>query len=299
MYTRYALFNTSALALARARRVPFVLEFNCSEADFFAEGSQLRFRRLARAVESALCESSSLVVVVSDRVAEEVAQIAPSARVLVSPNAVDAKAFEVAEDVRNATRSKLGVAGDEVLVGFVGRFYGWHGVDRLSEAATDFLERRPQARLLLIGDGPHREPALRLLERFGERVVAPGLVSHEEAPSLLAAADILASPHAPVEGFVGSPMKIFEYMASGRAIVASRLEQIGEVLVDEVTAKLVTPGRADELAQAIVDLIDDPLLRGRLGAAAREEALKSHTWASRMARVLQEISWSRGLDSPS
>jgi glycosyltransferase involved in cell wall biosynthesis len=106
-------------------------------------------------------------------------------------------------------------------------------------------------------------------------------------PGYLAAADILVSPHAPVAGFIGSPIKIFEYMASGRAIVASRLAQIAEILEHEHTALLTEPGSAADLCEALRRLVDDSSLRARLGAAARDQARSRHTWDSRLDDALR------------
>ena len=289
VYVRYSLFNAAATSLAGDLRVPLVLEFNGSEARFETGGKATTFERLGLRLEAALCRSASLVVVVSERVADEVRAMAPTARILVSPNAVDAAAFEVTDTVRMSERQRLAAADGDVLVGFVGRFYVWHGVDTLAEAATRFLNERPNSRLLLIGDGPYRESALRTLAPWGDRVIAPGIVSHERIPNLMAACDVLVAPHAPIEGFVGSPMKLFEYLASGRAIIASRLEQLADVITDGETGLLVTPGVVDELADAVIRLVDDPELRARLGRAGRQEALAKHTWQARVRMILDTV----------
>ncbi|HKQ52365.1 MAG TPA: glycosyltransferase, partial [Pyrinomonadaceae bacterium] len=95
--------------------------------------------------------------------------------------------------------------------------------------------------------------------------------------------------------FFGSPTKLFEYMAMGKSIVASRLGQIGDVLAHEETALLVEPGDARQLSEAILRLVDAPELRERLGAAARREAVARHTWAHNARRVLDAYrSWAEG-----
>jgi glycosyltransferase involved in cell wall biosynthesis len=127
------------------------------------------------------------------------------------------------------------------------------------------------------------------------RVILTGAVEHERVPALLDACDVLASPHVPLEDgseFFGSPTKLFEYMAMGKAIVASRLGQIGDVLVNEETALLVEPNDARELSQAILRLTNSLELRERLGAAARREAIAQHTWTHNAGRVLDAYrSW--------
>jgi glycosyltransferase involved in cell wall biosynthesis len=116
-----------------------------------------------------------------------------------------------------------------------------------------------------------------------------GLVAQEEGPAHLAACDVLVSPHVPnPDGtpFFGSPTKLFEYMAMGRGIVASNLDQIGEVLEHNRTALLVPPGDADALASAVARLSEDHALRECLGAEARRVALEQHTWRAHTQRTI-------------
>ena len=130
------------------------------------------------------------------------------------------------------------------------------------------------------------------------RVIFTGAVGHERVPRLLDACDILVAPHVPLADgseFFGSPTKIFEYMAMGKGIVASRLGQIGEVLVDGETALLVEPGDVEELRGAIVKMIEDKELRHALGVKARQTAEKEHTWTHNAQRVLDEFKSLTGL----
>jgi glycosyltransferase involved in cell wall biosynthesis len=147
---------------------------------------------------------------------------------------------------------------------------------------------------LLIGDGPLRHLVDDAVARHGlaERVTLPGLIPHAEMPAYLAACDILVSPHGrQADGgeFFGSPTKLFEYMAAGRAIVASAVGQIAEALVDEHSALLVPPEDPDALGAAIVRLVDDACLRTRLAQAARQAAEAQHTWRQNAERVLAEF----------
>ena len=132
-------------------------------------------------------------------------------------------------------------------------------------------------------------------ERDSGRVIFAGTVEHDSVPAFLDACDILVAPHVPLADgseFFGSPTKIFEYMAMGKAIVASRLGQIGEVLTDNETALLVTPGGVDEMAGAIVRLVESDRLRARLGENARRAAVEEHTWTHNAQRVLDAYeSW--------
>jgi glycosyltransferase involved in cell wall biosynthesis len=190
-----------------------------------------------------------------------------------------------------AERGKLGIASDETLVGFVGTFGPWHGVLALAEAIA-LVPKDINVRFMLIGDGSLRPEVERRLRHTGDldRAIFAGVVSHERVPRMLDACDMLVSPHVPLadgSAFFGSPTKLFEYMAMGKGIVASRLGQIGEVLADQQTALLVEPGNAVELAHAIVKLAADVDLRERLGKAARKAAIARHTWQQNAANIIR------------
>jgi glycosyltransferase involved in cell wall biosynthesis len=178
-----------------------------------------------------------------------------------------------------------------VVAGFVGTFGPWHGVEKLAEAIKS-MRAEEKVRFLLVGSGSLHTEVEKQLEtevRAGQ-VIFTGSVAHDRVPALLDACDILVAPHVPLADgseFFGSPTKVFEYMAMGKAIVASRLGQIGEVLTDRETALLVEPGNVGQLAAAIMKLVESDELRAQLGANAREVAEREYTWKHNAQRVLQ------------
>ena len=219
-------------------------------------------------------------------------------KIVVNPNGVDVERFR--PDVGGAAaRLALDIRDDEVVAGFVGTFGPWHGVEKLAEAIK-LIAPDERVRFLLVGSGSlHVEVEKRLeAEVASGRVIFTGAVGHDRVPGLLDACDILVAPHVPLADgseFFGSPTKIFEYMAMGKGIVASRLGQIGEVLVDGETALLVEPGNVGELKEAIVKLIENEDLRRRFGIQARDVAEREHTWTHNAQRVLDEFKSLTGL----
>jgi len=172
-----------------------------------------------------------------------------------------------------------------VLQGAIEKLLGEGIPGRLSQTVADSL------RFLLIGVGPLQAEFRSALQKYEKqrRVVFAGTVAHDEVPAYLDAADILASPHVPMpdgKPFIGSPTKLFEYMAMGKAIVASRLDQLEMVLTHNETALLVRPGDAEELAEAIVTAAANCGLRDRLGRNARAAATENHTWKRNAANTL-------------
>jgi glycosyltransferase involved in cell wall biosynthesis len=179
-------------------------------------------------------------------------------------------------------------------VGFIGTFGPWHGVLLLPELVAAVAAGRPDARWIVIGGGWLHDEVCAEIERRGlaDRVLLTGLIDHEDALRLLSASDVCVSPHVPnPDGsrFFGSPTKLFEYMGLGKAIVASDLEQIGEVIEDERTGLLSPPGDVDAAAAAIRRLLDDPELRTRLGNAALAEARERYSWTAHTRRILDAL----------
>jgi glycosyltransferase involved in cell wall biosynthesis len=288
IYQRHTAFNVVGAVLSRLWRVPLVLEFNSSEVWKGRNWGGVRLLRFASLVEDINVGAADRIVVVSSPLRQSlIVHGVPASKVLVNPNGVDPARFR--PDERNdALRSRLGIATDAPLVCFSGTYGVWHGIPTLARTLPKVLAERPSVRVVLLGDGPLRH----LVEDLDERIVLPGLVPHAAVPAYLGASDILVSPHGTqADGgeFFGSPTKLFEYMAAGRAIVASAVGQIGEVLEDERTALLVPPDDPDALCQAIIRLVDDPALRARLGTAARQVAVAEHTWRQNADRLLASL----------
>jgi len=299
VYQRYSLNNFAGLRLARTLDVPFVLEYNGSEIWMGRHwGRPLKYEALATRIELVNVKHADLVVVVSRAMRDElVARGVDAARVLVNPNAVDPDRYSPVIDGADVRR-RYGLEG-QTVIGFSSTFGPWHGSLVLAEAFVRLLARRPDlrnsVRLLMIGTGMQLDGTRRIIAdaRLDDVVSFTGLVPQEAGPTHLAACDLLASPHVPnPDGtpFFGSPTKLFEYMAMARGIVASNLDQIGEVLRHEETAWLVPPGDVDALAAGLERLVYDPALRRRLGEAARLDAVAHHTWRGHVARILEALS---------
>jgi glycosyltransferase involved in cell wall biosynthesis len=203
-------------------------------------------------------------------------------RVAVIPDGV-----RLAPGAPGPVASGLSAGDGRPMVAYAGHLYAWKGVDLLVRA----LAQVPEVDATIVG-GHEREDDLERLRSLagtlglGARVRFTGQVSPPEVPARLAAADILVLPNpaSAISTHATSPLKLFEYMAAGRAIVASDLPSIREVLADDRTALLVEPGHPEAIAAAIRRLAADPALRARLGAAARA-AVGEYGWNRRAERL--------------
>lgn len=282
VYERHALWSYAGMEHARRIGVPGLLEVNAPLVEEQARHRTLIDRSGAELAAARAFRAASALLAVSDGVAEHLNRL-PSARgnVHVLANGVEPERFTpcVEREERPSERP--------FTVGFVGTLKPWHGLENLVEAFGALAEKS-SARLLVVGDGPERpalEEAIGLLG-VAHRTELTGAVAPAEVPGLLRRMDAAVAPYPDLRPFYFSPLKLFEYMAAGLAVVASRVGQVSSVLAHEQTGLLCPPGDAAALSAALRRLEADPALARALGRAARARALERHTWEAVARRIL-------------
>lgn len=288
IYERHALFHVAGIELAAACRVPRILEVNAPLAE-----EQERFRGLAMRDVAIACEARSwtethLAVAVSDDVRRRILAVgADGQRVIVGPNGVDTALFRRSVVDGAAIRQQWNL-GEDPVIGFIGSFKAWHGVDFLIDAVARLRTQGSPLRLLGVGTGPELEAARARAAACGLATAAvfTGAVPHAAIPAYLAAADLTIAPYRAQPDFYFSPLKIVESLAAGRPVVAPRIGQIESLIEDGVTGILYPPDDIDACVSAIRQLLDDPCLRGRLGATAAARATARWDWARLIDHVL-------------
>jgi glycosyltransferase involved in cell wall biosynthesis/ubiquinone/menaquinone biosynthesis C-methylase UbiE len=312
IYERLCLGNYAGARLSQALGIPYIVEYNGSELSMRRsfQGDRFTFEKEFERIEEAAFRQATVISVVSHIVRDDlVARGIDPAKIVVNPNGVDPESYApAAPGEREALRRELGWSGAERVVCFTGTFGGWHGVDVLAAAIPRIAAASPDVRFLLIGDGSHKhlvDAAVRETRLEG-RVRMTGRVPQSEGARLLRAADIYVSPHSShmVDSrFFGSPTKLFEYMALGGGIVASDLEQIGQVLrpalapeafrggsappVRDERAVLCEPGDVDQFTDGVVGLATFADTARALGANARAAAESTFSWEAHVHRLWQ------------
>jgi glycosyltransferase involved in cell wall biosynthesis len=279
VYERYSLWSCVGMEYARDRGAVGVLEVNAPLVEEHARYRELVHAEEARQVAERAFGAARVLTAVSSGVAEYLNRHKSArGRVHVVPNGVNPRRFspEVA-----ASRP---AAPGMFTVGFCGNLKPWHGIAELMEAFARLHARRSESRLLVVGEGPERETIER--KRLGEAVEMTGRVSADEVPELLRSMDVATVPYPVMADFYFSPLKLYEYMAAGVAVVGSRIGQVAEVLSDGVSGVLCPPGDVGALEEALERLMLDRGMRERLAKAAREEVLRRYTWDAVVARVL-------------
>lgn len=215
------------------------------------------------------------------------------ARVIIAHDGIRRARFDPLPDPASA-RQEIGWRQEAFIVGYVGRLHTL-GLDKGVGTLVEALAAMDGVCLAVVGGPAYMADALRrrwlALGAPPERFLYVGQVSPVEVPRYLSAFDVCAMPHPPSPQFsqYTSPLKLFEYMAARRAIVASDLPAWSDVVVDGETALLLPPDDVSAWSDAIGRLHHDGDLRARLGDSARRQALEYHTWDVRAARILAHI----------
>ncbi len=285
LYERHNLYLLAGKWLKQRFKLPYLLEVNAPIALERSQHDGLGLAGLAIRLEASVWKAADAVLPVTAVLADMlVEQGVERQRIVVIPNGIDLGAYERAP-ARDEAKKRLGVEGRLVL-GFAGFVRAWHGLDQV----IDFIAEsgRPELLLFVVGDGPACEA---LMQRARERGVAgqvrfAGIVERKDIPAHLAAFDVALQPAATP---YASPLKLFEYLAAGCAIVAPRQPNLEEVLTHEENALLFAAETPGALGDAIGRLVGDAVLRERLGCNAKKTIARgAYTWNGNADRVVRQ-----------
>lgn len=284
LLVRAHLLTASFVVNARRFGLPLVLEVNAPVLEssvYKREYCHLPY--IPSALERWQLEAADAIAVVSSSLKEYLVDRygLPPTKLTVVPNGADVTRFR--PDVVPDRVAWRGEASGPV-VGFVGSFQEFHGVDMLARMMIRVAAERPAVRFLLVGDRDKAEAARRMLGHLEDRVVFTGRVPHDRVPALVNAFDIGVLPET---AFYCSPLKVVEWMAAGRAIVAPRYGSLRDLIEPGVEGLLFPPRDEDALLAAVLQLVDDAGRRSALGDAARRKAVTSFTWRENARRIIE------------
>ncbi|MFV0375430.1 glycosyltransferase [Microbacterium sp.] len=274
VYERFSLFAACAAEVSAQLAVPAVVEVNAPLIDEQRAHRVLVDAARAERIAARALGSADLVACVSAPVAEW-ARCHGAERVVVAANGV------------NTDRIRPGTprVGGPLRVGFVGTLKPWHGVDVLVDAVAGL----DGVRLVVIGDGPQGDDLRRRARTEGMDAEFVGAVPPADMPAVLGDLDVGVAPYPADAERYFSPLKVYEYLAAGLPVVASRVGQLPAAVTEGVTGLLVDPGDRGALAGALASLRDAPEARRRMARAAREHAVRRHGWPGVLAGILAQL----------
>jgi glycosyltransferase involved in cell wall biosynthesis len=276
IYERYAIFGIAGALAARKYSVPILCEINYTSWSPLVRKRSALLMPFAKYIDKRIFSMSSGLIAVSTFLKEQLIEKGADAqKVFVTPNAADPDKFDPAK-VNETIRETLGLVGKKVL-GFIGGFYPWHGLDFLLEGFIEIKKEYPETALLLIGDGPMRSIVQNSAKKAGveKDVCFPGNVPHSKLSNYMACFDVAIMPDS---NEYGSPMKIFEYMAMERAVIAPKLGPLEDGITNGQEGLLFEPKNKAAFLTALKSIFADDQKRIEMGRNGRRNIISNHTW---------------------
>lgn len=286
IYERYSLFLFSTVWWAKRHNIPVVLEIN--DSCLVHRVRPLFFKGIARKFERWIFQNATGLVFISTHFKQTSERaygtIAPC---VVSPNGADLDAFQPNASRRQALRNELGI-DDKLVLGYVGAFVHWHGIDWFVEDIASQLSDYPNVVLLLVGDGVCFEPIKDAVERnnIQQQVLLPGRVPHEQIADYIDAMDYGILPDS---NDYGSPMKLFEFMAMGKGMVVPDFSPVAEVVEDGQTSWLFAANDRQQCINTTLELTTRPDELKAVGENARRYIEAQRQWRHNAEQLMSLV----------
>lgn len=323
VYQRNSILNGTGLLVSWYKKIPFILEYNGSEAYWFSPAATdpwymrwFAFKKLSYWIEDLNLYYATTVVAVSQALKDElVIRGVQAEKIVVNPNGVEEEIFYGARYMQQKEALRLQYSlEDKFVFGFIGTFGHWHGIEMLARIIPQICDQYPSVVFFLIGDGSLRlflEAEVATYIQRGQ-VVLTGAIAQHKAPEYLSLCDAFLCPTRPnADGtrFFGSPTKLFEYMSMAKPVIASDLEQLAQVVNPAVRVNVVSNISTlqhvtitDQVGLLVPPLDEQGFVkacqlclslsdqqRKKIGQNARNEVLEKYTWKKHVERILERL----------
>lgn len=287
IYERHAFFNFSGAFVSTLLDIPLVVEVN-ELAGFERVRGQILVK-LAKKIEKYVFNRAYIVSSVSDFLTEQIDIVTTNkTRKMTIPNGIDREWAKLPPKKEiDIIRSEVGFINN-VIICFVGGLVRWHNFPLMFTALKKLVINNANVRMIIVGDGPLKNELIQLAEQLGIRreIKFTGNVLHNEVRQYIAGSDIAIIPET---NLYRSPIKMFEYMAMGKPVVAPKMRPIQSVLEDGLEGILFKPGSVDSLFNAINIIIYNEELRLNLGSNARKKVKEHYLWCHHAKKILDAI----------
>lgn len=275
IYERYSPFSVAGSIFAKKRKIPHILEVNAPLAE---QGKKYRKQALQDAselLELTAFHQAGMIITLTHQLKDWLINsgISPD-KINVRPCGVDENCFSpIGPSMKDRFSGKI-------VLGFVGSLKPWHDIEMLVDIFRK-LAYDPRYHLLVVGEGPMKKTLVPLAEEFPDRVTLTGAVDQEEVPQYIRAMDIALAPYPEMDLFYFSPLKVYEYMAMGKPVIATAIGQLEELIRHKENGWLAQANNINEWIEAIQYLASHPELRDKIGTVAAKEIREGHTWDKR------------------
>lgn len=289
IYSRYSDLAFSSVLVSKFFRIPYVIEVNgliIDEMKMFNRPK--RYIKFAKRSEKLNYKHAKKIVAVTPGVKEGIKELynIPDGMIVVIENGANTDLFTPLD--RKEVKKELNLDQNANYICFVGALAQWQGVEYIIKSAPLILKECPNTNFLIVGEGPMKKALVELAGETGvsDEFIFTGIVPYEEVSKYISASDICVVPKRPLKSGY-SPLKLYEYMACGKPVVASRVE--GFTILEQKNAGiLVEPENPENIANVIIKLLNNEKLREELGRNGREYVVKNHSWAN-VAKIVAEV----------
>jgi glycosyltransferase involved in cell wall biosynthesis len=303
LYVRHHPFTPIPTVIARILRVPSLLEVNAALDDFVEIWNPPKpVTSIVLKTTAASLRAASAVIAVAHELVEHVQQdcgIKP-VKFHVIENGVNTDLFRPLDT--GECRQRLGLRQDARIVTYVGTLSAAHGLDTLLDACEQLVQAKGhEIQTLIVGEGVLRTHIERTISEKGlkDHVTLVGQVPLEDVPQYMCAGDVCVATFAECVATAGgfSPLKVYEYMACGRALVASDFSCFSDLVTEGPCGLVTEPGDATALSQAVLRLLENPAEAEQMGRRGRELVEKRFTWdiaTDKIVRIMTELNRGKG-----
>lgn len=282
IYERQAFFLFAGAHIARKYSLPYIVEVN--EVAGEQRVRRQVFTAIAKKIEKKVFNQADAIIVVSEHLKKKIEELGvDGGKIHIVENGVDEGMFDIAID-ESQIREKHKANKNTVVIGFVGWFVAWHKLDKLIDAIAQ-LDAEQSVQLWLVGDGDLKQSLTdRALERgISQNLIFTGAIPYKEIPKYLKAMDVCVIPDS---NKYRSPIKMFEYMAMAKTVVAPAYEPITKVINDGVDGVIFPPHDWNALASTLNRVIKDSVLREDIGVRARKKIISKYLWINNAKKVI-------------
>ena len=285
IYERYALNSLAGSWVHKLTGLPLILEVN--DATVIERSRPLVLKKMAARHEALIFSRAQKIITITHHFKQLILDKyhLPAEKVLVLPNAIDPKKFDLSQQKR-LCRKDFGIPDKSIVLGCVGAYVPWHGLEFLVDSLGTVAEDK-NLYFLFIGDGPVREDVLACAQRHNvkDRVIFTGFLEASKVPLYLDLVDICVIPGSNAHC---SPMKLFEYMAMAKPVVLPKYQPLLDTITHQNEGLFFEPDNSEELCSSLLRLVESKALREELGKNGFNKVTKQHTWQLNCLRLVDE-----------